>query len=173
MMPRWVRWCIEHPRIGRFVRYGIGSAVASTVSALTLAFVYHGIGSGPQVASITAFIAGALVNFLLYRFWAWRSAMPAHESAKRFTGDVLKYVVVAACTAVVALATTSIADHYARADHLGDDARTLIVEGSYFGAFAVMFVAKFLVLDRFVFTSGKGSEDRRLSRSQVETTTRA
>jgi putative flippase GtrA len=174
-LPKWIRWCLEHPRIGRFLRYGVGSAVASAVSAITLALVYHAIGTGPQVASLTAFIAGALVNFLLYRFWAWRATLtPDAERPRRFAGDVLKYSAVAVTTALVALGTTTLADHYARAHHLADGDRTLLVEGSYFGAFAVMFVAKFVVLDRFVFTSAKDDDDAtRLSRSQVETTTRA
>jgi putative flippase GtrA len=172
--PKWIRWCLEHPRIGRFVRYGVGSAVASAVSAITLALVYHAIGSGPQVASVTAFIAGALVNFLLYRFWAWRATLtPDAERPRRFAGDVIKYSAVAVTTALVALGTTTLADHYARAHDLTDGDRTLLVEASYFGAFAVMFVAKFVVLDRFVFRSAKDDVDATLlSRSQVETTTR-
>ena len=174
-MPKWMRWCLEHPRIGRFVRYGVGSAVASAVSAITLALVYHAFGYGPQVASVTAFVAGALINFVLYRFWAWRATLtPETEKPRRFAADVLKYCLVAVTTAAVALGTTTVADHYARAHNIGNGARTLLVEGSYFGAFAVMFVAKFVVLDRFVFTPAKGADDdSRRSRSQVETTTRA
>lgn len=171
----WIRWCLAHPRIGRFVRYGIGSAAASGTSAITLALVYHAMGTGPQVASVAAFLAGAVVNFVLYRFWAWRSTLsPETERPRRFAGDALKYSAVAVTTALIALGTTTIADHYARAHHLHDTPRTLLVEGSYFGAFAVMFVAKFMVLDRFVFTAARPSPDNeRRSRSQVETTTRA
>ena len=80
---------------------------------------------------------------------------------------------VAVTTALIALGTTTLADAYARAGGSGRRRRTLIVEAAYFGAFAVMFVAKFVVLDRFVFTSATVREATRLSRSQVESTTRA
>ena len=57
----------------RFLRYAVGSAAASLVSAVTLAVAYQGIGLDPRISSIVAFCAGALVNFLIYRFWAWRT----------------------------------------------------------------------------------------------------
>jgi putative flippase GtrA len=198
-LPKPVRRLLDHPRIGRFVRYGVGSALASVTSAITLAVVFHALGAGPQVASITAFIGGALVNFLLYRFWAWRATI----QETRMTGDVLKFSLVAVATALVALSATTIADHYAKAEDLSGWVRTLVIEGAYFGSFAVMFVAKFLVLDRFVFSARKRSaateatgpldaliaateaaeidaleseppsRRKRRSRDQVETTTRA
>jgi putative flippase GtrA len=152
----------------RFLRYAVGSATASLVSAVTLAAAYRGIGLGPRVSSIAAFCAGALVNFLIYRFWAWRATVAPGAAAVR--RDFLKYAVVAVATALVALATTTVADGYARSAGLSADMRTLVVEGSYFGAFAVMFVAKFLILDRYVF---RARANAARSRDQVENTTPA
>lgn len=152
----------------RFLRYAVGSAAASVVSALTLAAVYRGIGLDPRVSSIAAFVAGALVNFLIYRFWAWRATADPGASAVR--RDFLKYAVVATGTALVALATTTIADNWARSAGLSANVRTLVVECSYFGAFGVMFIAKFLILDRYVFRARAASAR---SRDQVENTTPA
>lgn len=147
--PKPARWLFDHPRLGRFARYGAGSALASLTSAVTLAVVYR-LSAGPQVASVAAFVAGACVNFLLYRFWAWRVTI---ADTARVGRDLARFTVVAVTTALVALAATTIADKYAQSAHLSGLTRTLVVEGAYFGAFAVMFVAKFLVLDRFVFGS--------------------
>jgi len=152
----------------RFLRYAVGSAAASLVSAVTLALVYQGMGLDPRVSSIAAFCAGALVNFLIYRFWAWRATAESGSAAVR--RDFLKYAVVAIGTALVALGTTTIADNWARSAGLSASLRTLVVEGSYFGAFGVMFIAKFLILDRYVFRARAASAR---SRDQVENTTPA
>ena len=159
---------LRSPRVLRFLRYAVGSATASAVSAVTLAAAYQGIGLDPRVSSISAFCAGALVNFLIYRFWAWRATVEAGAAAVR--RDFLKFAVVATGTALVALATTTIADAWARSAGLSTGLRTLVVEGSYFGAFAVMFIAKFLILDRYVFRARAASAR---SRDQVENTTPA
>src|ERR1051325_5065405 len=84
---------LRSPRVLRFLRYAVGSATASAVSAVTLAAAYQGIGLDPRVSSISAFCAGALVNFLIYRFWAWRATADAGAAAVR--RDFLKYAVVA------------------------------------------------------------------------------
>ena len=84
--------------------------------------------------------------------------------------DFFRYWVVAISTALMALGCTSIADAYTRGSGLSHLVRTLIIEGAYFGSYAVTFVAKFLLLDRFVFNS---SARELRSRAQVENTTRA
>ena len=152
----------------RFLRYAVGSVAASLVSAVTLAAAYQGIGLDPRVSSVAAFSAGALVNFLIYRFWAWRGTAESGSAAVR--RDFLKYAVVAIGTALVALGTTTIADNWARSAGLSASLRTLVVEGSYFGAFGVMFIAKFLILDRYVFRARAASAR---SLDQVENTTPA
>lgn len=153
----------------RFVRYAAGSAVASVTSAMVLAAAYRGFGTGPRVASTIAFVAGAIVNFLIYRFWAWKLRDRAGVGR-----DFWKFAIVSVTTALIALGTTTLADAYARQAGFSGTERTLIVEAAYFGAFGVMFVAKFLVLDRFVFNARpRSANDLERSRDQVESTTRA
>jgi putative flippase GtrA len=152
----------------RFLRYAVGSAAASVVSAISFAVLYQGIGLGPRASSIISFAGGALVNFLVYRFWAWRATADAGGRAVR--RDFLKYAVIAVTTALVAVGTTTIADKWARSAGLSGSLRTLVVEASYFGAFGVMFIAKFLILDRYVFRAREASAR---SRDQVENTTPA
>jgi putative flippase GtrA len=155
----------RHPRVRRFLRYSIGSISASIVSAVTLAFAFRGLGLGPEFASVAAFATGALVAFLVNRLWAWeRRERPGMGK------DFLKYAVVAIVTALIALACTTIADSYAKHAGLTGLVRLIVVEGAYFGSYAVTFVAKFVILDRFVFNA---SSRATRSRDQVENTTRA
>ena len=164
----FIRRLLRLPRVARFLRYAAGSAVASAVSAIVLAVLVHGHHVQPAVASIIAFIAGAVVNFALYRFWAWRHTVT--RAAKAIGKDFARYAVIAVSTALIATGTTSIAGVYADRAGLGSGQRTLLLEGSYFGAFALMFVAKFLILDRYVFVHRHRAD---VSRDQVENTTPA
>jgi putative flippase GtrA len=129
----------------RFIRYAAGSVFATLASAGTFAVVYH-LNAGPRLASIAAFVAGAAVNFVAGRFWAWKRHGPV-----RLRRDVVAYLALSISIAAAATVVTSLTDHYARrspalADHLG-----LVVEGAYFATYGAMFLVKFAILDRVVF----------------------
>jgi putative flippase GtrA len=138
------------------VRYALGSGLATVTSAVAFAVVYRVLGEGPRLASGTAFLAGAVVNFLAGRFWAWdRRERPG------LGRDALRYAMVSVVTALAAAGVTSLTHALLR--DADPDRRAVLVEASYFATYAVLFVAKFLVLDRLVFRS----------RHHVPNTTRA
>lgn len=146
----------ERSRFGRFVRYATGSLGAVAASALAFALAYPVLGLGPRVASVTAFLAGAVVNFSASRFWAWK-----RRDRSGLGRDLLAYAVLAVLIALVAMGVTSLADAYLS----GADptVRAVLVEGCYFATYAVLFLVRFVILDRLVFRS----------RHQVPSTTRA
>lgn len=135
-------------------------------SAATLWILYHEAGASTTAASIAAFCAGAVVNFVIYRFWAWQSTVRKEVGA--LSRDLVGFAIVAVTTALFAVATTSLTDRAARHAGISADSRGLLVEVAYFGAFAITFAFKFVVLDRWVFAGTP-----RRSRAQVDTTTRA
>jgi len=146
----------ERTRLGRFVRYATGSAGAVVASALAFALAYRLLDLGPRWASVTAFLAGAVVNFSASRFWAWK-----RRDRSGLGRDLLGYAVLAVAIALIAMGVTSFADaHLAGAD---PTTRAVLVEGCYFATYAVLFLVRFVVLDRLVFRS----------RHQVPSTTRA
>lgn len=142
--------------LGRFVRYATGSAGAVVASALAFALAYRVLDLGPRWASVTAFLAGAVVNFSASRFWAWK-----RRDRSGLGRDLLAYAVLAVVIALVAMGVTSLAD--ARLSGADPTVRTVLVEGCYFATYAVLFLVRFVVLDRVVFRS----------RHQVPSTTRA
>jgi putative flippase GtrA len=140
----------------RFIRYTVASGAATVVSALAFALVYRQLRLGPQVASGTAFVGGALVNFTANRFWAWE-----RRARFRLGRDALGYALLAIGTAGAAAAVTSAADwllHDADATR-----RAVLVEAAYFATYGALFLVKFVLLDRVLFRS----------RHQVPSTTRA
>jgi putative flippase GtrA len=139
------------------VRYAVGSGLATVTSAVAFALVYRVLGEGPRLASVTAFLAGAVVNFTSNRFWAWqRRARPG------LGRDALFYAVVSVVSVLAATGVTSLT-HAALAD-ADQNRRAVLVEVSYFATYAVLFLVKFLVLDRLVFHTN--------DRNQLDNTTR-
>jgi len=143
--------------VRRFVRYAVGSGLATVTSAVAFALVYRVLGEGPRLASVAAFLAGAVVNFTSNRFWAWqRRARPG------LGRDALFYAVVSVVSVLAATGVTSLT-HAALAG-AGENRRAVLVEVSYFATYAVLFLVKFLVLDRLVFHTK--------DRNQLDSTTR-
>jgi putative flippase GtrA len=151
------------PRLLRFIRYGATSIVASAVSFGTIALTLDVLGADSVVATVAGFCTGAFVAFVMNRLWAWQLRDSAGMGQ-----DFFRYWVVSIVTFLIALGCTTVANTYAHG--LDNLMRTLVIEGAYFGSYAVTFVAKFVLLDRFVF--GAASRASR-SRAQVENTTRA
>jgi putative flippase GtrA len=142
--------------LARFARYAVGSGLATVTSAVAFALAYRVLDLGPRVATGTAFLAGALVNFAASRFWAW------NRRARHGLGrDVLSYAVLSLVAALAAAVVTSLA--HAVLHDADPDRRAVLVEASYFATYAALFLVKFVVLDRLVFRS----------RHQVPSTTRA
>ena len=142
----------------RFLRYAVGSGLATLTSAAVFALVYRVLDEGPRLASIAAFLAGAVVNFTSNRFWAWQ-----RRRRPGLGRDALLYAAVAVVSALAATGVTSLT-HAALAD-ADPDRRAVLVEVSYFATYAGLFLLKFLVLDRLVFHTK--------DRNQVDSTTRA
>ena len=154
--------------MAHLARYAVGSLTASLVSAIVLTGLSWHHTVSPAVTTVIAFVAGALVNFSIFRFWAWRHTLVREAGA--LGRDFARYSAVAVVTALIAAAATTFAGRYA--DHAGFSSaqRSLLIDGCYFGVFGVMFVLKFLILDRFVFNERHRPDT---ARDQVESTTSA
>jgi putative flippase GtrA len=145
-------------RSQRFIRYVLGSVLATAVSAVSFAVAYRILHAGPRLSSVTAFAAGALVNFVANRFWAW-----GRHQRLGLGRDLASYALIAVAIAAAASAATTLTEWLTRRAGLGVNASAVLVEAAYFATYAAMFLVKFVLLDRLVFRS----------RAQVENTTRA
>jgi putative flippase GtrA len=152
----------------RFIRYAAGSVVATLTSAGVFALVFQALNLGPRAASIAAFLAGAAVNFVAGRFWAWKRNGPV-----RLRRDVVAYLALSISIAVAATIVTSLTDHYARRSAVLDDHLGLVVEGSYFATYGAMFLIKFAILDRVVFRHSRHDYPDAADSSAVDSPTAA
>jgi putative flippase GtrA len=133
----------------KVARYAIGSVVALMTSVIVFALLLDA-GVGTTADSILAFVAGALPNWILNRRWAWQR-----------TGDmdVAREVVGYAVISLIALAASSAGTGWTDSllrHHLGQShaVRVLLVTLAYVVVQGLLFVAKFVAYDRWVFTDG-------------------
>ncbi len=152
---------------GRATRYTVGSLIAAGVSAVVFAALFaSGVGTTP--CTIVAFIAGAIPNWVLNRRWAWK-----RRGRPLFGREVLGYVV----TSIVSLAASSAATAWTH-DQVRDlnaphALRIALVTASYLVTFLLLFVAKFVIYEVWIFSERRRLRDALRSRRQVPTMTRA
>jgi putative flippase GtrA len=137
----------------RLFRYTTGSVVATAVSEIVLLLAY-GVARLPTVvATVVAFLAGAIPNWILNRRWAW-----ARRDRADFRREVVPYATIVVVSLLLATAFTAAADRLARALTDSIALRSILVGASYLATSLVMFVAKFVLFDRVVFTDRAGPD---------------
>jgi putative flippase GtrA len=171
----------RYPLARLFTKFAAGSVVATGCSQLTFVLLFGALATSASVSGAGAFLAGAIPNFLIHRFWTWRRRGPV--AIRR---ELLPYLVVIACNGLVAIGITTGVDRLlggAIDDHA---VRTAVLDVTFTLSYLPLFVLKFALLDRLVFGSGASWAPRRRrthdctqedclqdSRAQVPTSTRA
>jgi putative flippase GtrA len=139
-------------RLLLWLRYGAGSIIAGVISQAVFVLCYA-LGAAPMTASIAAFLAGALPNYLLNRRWAWRS-----EGRVDLLRETLPYAVIIVVTALAAAAATSVADAWVRVNVADRGWQVVLVAAAFLGTYGFMFVLKFVLFDRWVFTGPRRAQ---------------
>jgi putative flippase GtrA len=134
--------------VRRLSRYTVGSGVAFATSELALVLCFATGLLGAAAASVVAFAAGAVPNYVLNRHWVWRRDDPA--PVRRELGP---YLVVSAVSLGAAAAATSAAAAIAPG---GRSEASIFVAVAYLASYGVLFFAKFVALHRFVFAPVAG-----------------
>jgi len=151
---------------GKVTRYAIGSVIALLTSIVVFAILYV-LTNNTTVCSVVAFVAGAIPNWILNRRWAWQI-----RGQVAFLREIVGYIVIS----LLALVSSSAATGWTQAQVQGIPAhhglRVLIVTASYVAVQALLFAAKFVVYERWVF-SGRSLRAAVRSRHQVWTAARA
>jgi putative flippase GtrA len=152
---------------GKITRYAIGSVIALVTSIVVFALCYV-VGLNTTICSVAAFSAGAVPNWILNRRWAWQI-----RGQVAFLREIVGYVVIS----LIALVSSSAATGWTQSQVKGIPAhhgiRVLIVTASYVAVQAVLFVAKFVVYEHWVFSGRSRLRAAVRSRRQVWTAARA
>ncbi|WUJ73802.1 GtrA family protein [Kribbella soli] len=129
---------LSRGRLLLWARYSASSVVATVVSQLAFALCYW-FGTAAIVATVVAWFAGAVPNYVLNRRYTWGRS-----------GQKLPYTIIVIGSAVTAAVVTSVTDHLVQPieSHAW---KTVLVSGSYLATYAILFIVKFVLFDRLVF----------------------
>jgi len=140
----------------------VGSVAATLLSQLTLTGLFWLGGVNATTASLMAFVAGAIPNFVLNWKWTWgRSGRPA------LLRELVPYLAIIIGGGLAATALTTLTDHVLAPLVTDRGARTLVLDAAYLSSYAVLFVLKFALMDRVFCTARRPT----YSRNQVQVST--
>lgn len=149
-----------------FSRFAAGSFVASGCSWLAFLLLFGVLGASAAVSGALAFLAGAIPNFVLQRYWTWK-----RSGRIGLRAELAPYVAVITFNGLLATGVTAGADRLIGSAVDSHATRTLLLTAAFTATYTLLFVVKFVLLDRLVF--GAGTRRERRSRHQVPTITRA
>jgi putative flippase GtrA len=126
-------------------RYTAASVIAGVISELVFLVAYW-FEAAPVVASVVAFVAGAVPNYVMNRRWAWRRTGTPHP-----VRETLPYAVIIVSTALLAVLATTLADRWVAAHVNSHELQVVLVGAAFLGTYGAMFVLKFVLFDRLIF----------------------
>jgi putative flippase GtrA len=148
-----------HP-VARWSRYAAGSLIALATSELVLVATYGSGLLGTTPASVAAFLAGAVPNYLLNRRWVWQ-----RSGRVRVRRELLPYVAVSLVSLVAGAGATGWAESAAPP---GGVSRSVFVAVAYLAAYGFLFMAKFAAYELYVFSHRPGRIHRaEIHRSEI------
>jgi putative flippase GtrA len=130
----------------KFLRYSAVSVVAVIITAVTVflvAWLFHASG---VVANTIGTVVATPPSYILNRRWAWGKSGKSHLWKEVVPFWALTFVGWAGSTACVAWA-----DHVATGHHLTPFAKGIVYDGASLFAYGVIWVIKFVILNRLMF----------------------
>lgn len=142
----WWQWLTRTPLSAKMTKYALSSVLAFMLSNVAFAFCYW-LNLGTTAASVIAFVAAAIPNWLMNRRWAWQ------QTGRAPARQIVAYAAVSAVVLVVTSWTTGVANHEVLVNHIPNHTglRLLIVTGTFVLVTVVLFFAKFAIYEFLIF----------------------
>ena len=161
---RVVRSRVAQSRLARlFTRFAAGTVVSTACSQLTLVLLFGILETSASVSGGAAFLAGAVPNFLIHRFWTWRRSGPV-----RMRRELLPYLAVITFNGLVAIGITTGVDRLVSGTIEDHAVRTAVLAVTFTISYLPLFVLKFALLDRLVFGCSDDNDRRAARRRRVQ-----
>lgn len=133
------RWLGSRPRLAKLARYGTASAAGVVSSQIVLLTCVMALEMAAVPANLLAVTAGAVPNYLINRAWTF------NKSGKNsLTREVLPFWGMGILGLLLSTVTVAWADR-------SFDGAPLALSAASVGAFGVLWVAKYFILDRILF----------------------
>ncbi len=128
----------------KVIRYTLVSVISALTSLIILTIVYGVLRLWTEVIStLFANIMAGIPSYILNRRWVWGKSGRSH-----IWREILPFWVMSFTGIGFALYTATLAHNFADAHHLHHLARTVLVVGANVAAFGILWILKFLILNR-------------------------
>jgi putative flippase GtrA len=135
------------------LRYVIASAASVAAGQSVLLICFGLAGWSAEVSNLFAFVGGGVVSYMLNRRWTW-----GRQGRSSVMGEVLPFWALALAGLLLSTWAVGLAEDNAHSLAAGRTAQTFLVMAASLLAFGVVWIVKFLVLDRFVFGAGASGD---------------
>jgi putative flippase GtrA len=138
-------WRYCHTTQGlKVVRYTLVSVISAITSLLLLTILFGVLRVGSEVVcTLIANISAGVPSYYLNRRWVWGKGGRSH-----IWRELLPFWVMSITGIGFALYAASLAQGFANTHHLQHLARTVLVIGANVAAFGILWLLKFLILNR-------------------------
>src|SRR5579872_880385 len=133
------------PRGKKLVRYTMVSAISTAVTFAVLGILFYALNLwSEEPDNVLANVAGIFPSYYLNRSWAWGKTGPSH-----LWREVVPFWAMSVVSIFLALGA-GIAAHHVSVNvlHLHRLGRTMVLYGANLFAFGVLWVGKFLVINK-------------------------
>jgi putative flippase GtrA len=129
---------LRMPIILKLVKYSSASVAGVVVGQATLIFCLEAFEWEALAANLASVTLGAVPNYTINRYWTWQQS-----GKNRLWGEVIPFWVMSAAGALLSMLAVAFADH--------QWGTTVAVAIASLTGFGVLWVAKFLVLDKLMW----------------------
>ncbi len=136
---------LQRPVLRKLVKYSMVSLVSVVVSQIVLFITYRLTGHA-VLSNVVAVAVGTLPSYELNRRWTWRKNGPSHLWREIVPFWVMSFIGLLFSTLCVFLA-----ERWADGRHLSEAHKSLVLLAANLGAFGVLWVGKFLIINKLLF----------------------
>jgi putative flippase GtrA len=130
------------------IKYTLVSVISVAVSQTVFVVVFGGLRWTAKSSAVLSVSVGAVPSYYLNRNWAWAKSGRSH-----LWREIVPYWVIAFIGLAFSMWTSDTAESYVDRHEMSHLAKTGLVTGAFFGAFAVLWVAKFVIFNKVLFVS--------------------
>ena len=144
LTPFGLRAKARTPTGQKLVKYTMVSIISVVIGQALLALAFGVFRWSAVTSNVFAVGLSALPSYYLNRAWAWGKRGRSH-----FLKEVVPFWGMAFLGLLISTWFVAIAE--GRSDHLTHLVQTLVINGSSIAAFGVLWVAKFVILNKVMF----------------------
>jgi putative flippase GtrA len=138
-----MRFC-RTPDGVKLIRYTLVSVISALTSLIVLTLVFGVLRLWSEViSSLFANVVAGVPSYILNRRWVWGKSGRSHVWR-----EIVPFWVMSIIGIAFALYSASLAHSFANTHHLHHLARTVLVVGANIAAFGILWILKFLILNR-------------------------